>query len=518
MKHFIYLFVALLSYSTASQAQFQEGLDPYFGTKGIVAIPEKSIDQPAGYLNYGVIQPDGKIVGADINHISRFNPDGSPDNSFGLGGRFYQPMMYYKKGFYYPYSYYLLNQKVLLQPDGKIICMGYGASPGIYKYALMIRLLPNGTLDPSFGESGIVGDSSSRDNNDWTSALLMPDGKILLVANTDTASTRDYTVFTRYKSNGVRDSTFGIDGFVTSPKRERLMGDVELQPDGKILVLSDAFSVARYHPDGRPDSTFNDDGFNNIFSGSTAPFSTAMALRPDGKIWIAGHTLFETPTLFILARLNADGSIDSTFNEYGYSVYETNMGGDNKVRDMLLQPDGKIILSGKVMNRDTRKYNFGLMRLHTNGQEDSTFGVNGRLLTAPNGWAEANADLSKIILQNDSKILGLGTSNTGAGIYTTYSTIVRYYGNGKTNISTLSLEHQFALYPNPASTFMHILVPNTTSIEYLSISNMQGQLLNSWTKASISNSIDVSNLANGVYFVSITIDGNTSYQKIIIQH
>ena len=518
MKLYIFLLVALLSYSSASQAQYQEGLDPYFGTKGIVAIPEKSIDQPAGYLNYGVIQPDGKIVTADINHISRFNPDGSPDNSFGIRGVFYQPMMYYKKGSFYSYSYYLLNQKVLLQSDGKIICMGYGASPGIYKYALMIRLLPDGTLDPGFGFSGVVGDSSSRDFNDWGSAALLPDGKILLLANTGTGSSDNYTVLTRYKSNGVRDSTFGIDGFITSPLREKLMGDVEIMPDGKILVLTDQFSIGRYLPDGRPDSTFNDDGFNNIFSGSVAPFSKAMAVRPDGKIWVAGYVLFSSPTLFILARFNADGSIDSTFNEVGYKDYVTDTGDENKVRDMLLLPDGKVVLGGKVMNRTTKHYNFGLMRIHPDGREDSTFGDNGRLLTAPNGWAEASADLNKLLLQSDGKILGLGTSNTGVGIYTSYSTIVRYYGNGKTFILEKNTNSRFSIFPNPASTIINLQLPNGTNIEHLSISNMHGQVVQSFSIAPISNSIDVSKLANGIYILQINMDGYTSHQKIIIQH
>lgn len=517
MKHFIFLFVALLCYSTAGQAQYQEGLDPYFGTKGITTISETIID-PSGFDN-GLIQPDGKIVAASNKHIARFNTDGTLDNSFGVDGIFYTPISFYYGGSYYPYSFFHIDQQLLLQPDGKIICVGYGWLPAPYRYAILLRLLPNGTLDPSFGEGGIVSDSSSRDNNDWTSALLMPDGKILLVANTDTASTRDYTVFTRYKSNGVRDSSFGIDGFVTSPQRERLMGDVELQPDGKILVLSDAFSVARYHPAGRPDSTFNYEGFNYIFSGFVAPFSTSMALRPDGKIWLAGCTLFGSPTKFILARFNTDGSIDSTFNEVGYKDYETDTGSENKVRDMLLLPDGKVVLGGRVMNRATKQYNFGLMRIHPDGREDSTFGINGRLLTQMNLTAsEGSADLLKLLQQTDSKLValgGYGYSGSSAGYY---STVVRYYANGKTNISSLPPEHQFAIYPNPASSNVNIVLPIAATSEHLSITNMQGQLINHWSKVPINNRIDVADLPNGVYFLSISIDGIIGHQKIIIQH
>ena len=58
MKHFIFLLVALLGCTTASQAQYQEGLDPYFGTKGICAFGESVIPY-VGFTD-AVLQPDGK--------------------------------------------------------------------------------------------------------------------------------------------------------------------------------------------------------------------------------------------------------------------------------------------------------------------------------------------------------------------------------------------------------------------------------------------------------------------------
>jgi uncharacterized delta-60 repeat protein len=339
----------------------------------------------------------------------------------------------------------------------------------------------------------------------------MPDGKIVAINNG--------LRFVRYNSNGIIDSTFGINGFVTSPPSIRPMGDMELQPDGKILVLLDDFGIARYHHDGRPDSSFNNIGYNISFSGIGAPFSTAMALRPDGKIWLAGCTLFGSPTKFILARFNADGIIDSTFNGNGFKDYATDTGSENKVRDLLLLPDGKVILGGRVMNRATKQYNFGLMRIHPDGREDSTFGINSRLLTQMNMTAvEGGADLLKLLLQADGKLValgGYGYSGSSAGYF---STVVRYYGNGNTNIFENSNNQKFTVYPNPASSNVNILLPIAARIEHLSITNMQGQLIDYWSKVPISNSIDVADLPNGVYFLSITIDGNTSHQKIIIQH
>lgn len=77
---------------------------------------------------------------------------------------------------------------------------------------------------------------------------------------------------------------------------------------------------------------------------------------------------------------------------------------------------------------------------------------------------------------------------------------------------------KFSISPNPVATAINFQLPNTSSIEHLSLNNMQGQVLQSWVTAPSDNSIDVSNIPNGIYFVNITIDGITSHQKIIIQH
>jgi hypothetical protein len=77
---------------------------------------------------------------------------------------------------------------------------------------------------------------------------------------------------------------------------------------------------------------------------------------------------------------------------------------------------------------------------------------------------------------------------------------------------------KFSISPNPTATAINFQLPNKSSIEHLSLTNMQGQVLQSWVAAPSGNSIDVSNIPNGIYFVNITIDGITSHQKIIIQH
>jgi uncharacterized delta-60 repeat protein len=155
MKRIIYLLVVFLYYNPAAKAQYQEGLDPYFGTKGIVTHSE-AIIKPSGFTD-ALLQPDGKIVAGANENIARFNPDGTLDKSFGTDGVFKEPIYYFDgSSFIKLTSFFRISARLLLQPDGKIIGMGEAYIPAPFRMVLMIRLLPDGTLDPTFGRNGIV--------------------------------------------------------------------------------------------------------------------------------------------------------------------------------------------------------------------------------------------------------------------------------------------------------------------------------------------------------------------------
>ena len=515
MKYFTYLFVILLCYSTACQAQFQEGLDPTFGTKGIVTVDETKIF-PAGFTD-AVLQPDGKIIATTGQSVTRFHSNGTLDNSFGVGGVFNESLYYFNGSSYAKIEFaYDIGKRVLLQPDGKIVCIGemddYKAS---FPLLVLFRLKPNGTLDSSFGRNGTVCDTLLGYNKSFISGMLSTDGKILVTG--DTSSDR-YQMLVRYHSNGIIDSSFGHHGKAINNlvKVSSIQKDIELQPDGRFITLIKNFGVARYLPDGNLDTSFNHTGVNYIFSGFAAPFSTAMALRPDGKIWVAGNPLFDTPTPFILARFNANGSIDSSFGGVGYKVYATDTGDENKLRDMLLLPDGKLVLGGRILNRATKQYNFGLLRLQPEGNIDSIFGKNGWLMTQMNlTAAEGSADMNKLLQQVDKKILALGNSNF-TGSISPFSTIVRYDTGSHTNIISLSSKMKsFGIYPNPAKEWVEI--QSEYRIDQVIISNLHGQQQIALLKP-LHKKLDVSSLPNGLYIISIKQKEQTYCQKLIIQH
>lgn len=222
---------------------------------------------------------------------------------------------------------------VVVQADGKIVIIAHN---NLSSRMYVARFHPNGTFDASFGNGGILypGDLIGRPNMSANFLLLQPDGKILIQG------------VIRLNSDGTLDTTFDGDGWVQVMYGNN-PGGVEqgaLGPDGKITVQgrfvdprfgSQAAGTARYNSDGSPDTTFGVNGSRTLFSPGVD-----FAILPDGKM-IAG-----TDSLKVIRR-NSDGSLDTTYNGTGTSQ-EPPLPGSSQVREVLLLPDGKVIVSGSV--------------------------------------------------------------------------------------------------------------------------------------------------------------------------
>ena len=175
---------------------------------------------------------------------------------------------------------------------------------------------------------------------------------------------------------------------------------IALQPDQKLVIgglftsvngLSTYNRLARLNSNGSLDTSFNPGG--NIDN-----FITALAIQPDGKIIIAGRfTTFSNTSRNRIARLNPDGSLDTSFNP--------GTGANDAIEAMLRQPDGQILIAGSFtsFNGITRNR---IARLNPNGQLDTTFNPGSG---ADNNWVSALA------LQADGKILIGGSFSTVNG-------------------------------------------------------------------------------------------------------
>jgi uncharacterized delta-60 repeat protein len=195
-------------------------------------------------------------------------------------------------------------------------------------------------------------------------------------------------------ADGELDPAFGPGGFRVSGLSTaafQLPPKPVVQPDGKIVTCSQLgsagpsqadFFVARFNADGTPDASFNFGGSVTIDFGSGIDACNAIAVQSDGKIVAAGSSGPDVVTSdFAVARLNADGTLDPTFGAgTGKTLVPFDLGGTNQdVADaIVLQPDNKIVIAG-IVDTASNGNDFGVVRLLPDGTRDTTFNSTGRV-------------------------------------------------------------------------------------------------------------------------------------------
>lgn len=248
-----------------------------------------------------------------------------------------------------------------------------------------------GDLDPMWGNGGIVISSLSNSGYFETPDFLhtQPDGKVVVsgdvFANVGIAT----SFIARFNPNGTLDSAFGINGRITAPfGGGEYLYATALQPDGKIVAAgyktvdgNRDFVVARYNLNGTLDTTFGTDGKTVTPVGSSVDEIKDLIVQPDGRIVAVGDIAVSGSGLdFAVVRYNSNGTLDTTFGTDGKVITIITNGDDIADRhSAALQPDGNIVVggSGGVLNKD-----FVLVRYNSNGTLDSTFGTNGKVITA----------------------------------------------------------------------------------------------------------------------------------------
>lgn len=183
------------------------------------------------------------------------------------------------------------------------------------------------------------------------------------------------------------DPSFSTDGYdVQHIGTVSYSYKLVLQADNKIISAGTAyvpghdydFVVMRYTEEGMPDITFGEDGISTIDFSADEDHASSLVLQDDGKILIAGTSNNVAGNNFGIVRLNTDGSIDTTFAENGFLLFQP----ENKtcgIDAACLQPDGKIIAAGNTNDSTGSNIETLIARFQANGKIDSTFGINGLL-------------------------------------------------------------------------------------------------------------------------------------------
>jgi uncharacterized delta-60 repeat protein len=226
---------------------------------------------------------------------------------------------------------------------------------------------------------------------------------------------------------GALDATFGTGG---KANIERFGGDrsaMALQPDGKIVMVGGTFTdfiLARFNADGSVDSTFDGDGqvTTKIVSGQQQE-ALAVVVQPDGKIVVAGYSgpPGGGPASVALARYMPDGSLDAGFGSQGKVVSDV----AGEAYAITIQPDGKLLVAGRsprASGADTS--DFVVARFAGDGALDATFAAGGVRITDIGG---ATNTARNIVLQTNGAIVVSGQSFDSNVDHTD---IVRYDANG----------------------------------------------------------------------------------------
>lgn len=474
------ILVAFIAFASTFGALAQLGtidgdfvLGTGFGTGALEARVESIVQQPDGKLLVGGWFTD--YNGTAVNRLVRLNLDGSIDNTFNIGNGI--------DGF----SAYV--KAIALQADGKILIGGnFLEFDGTTRHRIA-RLTSNGSLDESF-------DPLTGFNSDVNSIAVQPDGKIIVAG-----------IFTAYD--------WLNNGGIACPRIARLQSDGSLDdsfsptPNAFLPVLG--FGQARVHK---------------------------VLLQADGKILACGlFDDFDGVTRTIAARLNADGSLDTSFDPG--DNFQINFGFYGESWDMKLQPDGKVIIAGNFSH--TGSNNSGVVRLNSDGSLDESFSItkkatsiglqaDGKVIVAESGPYNVNrhnadgsldaafpqtslSDVAQtIVLQEDGNIL--------LGGWFTYnpSGIMRLIGDNSTIDIAEAEGDAFALklFPNPASE--NVVISNIPPKAQIRISDLTGNLVLERRSNSSLEELNVSEWKSGVYLITLISNGRTIQKRLVVDH
>ena len=268
----------------------------------------------------------------------------------------------------------------------------------IYSSIILLFLLLSSSyfISPSFGQSGTLDltfNSGTSVNDVILATAIQNDGKIIIGGNFTAYNGTAINRIARLNSDGTSDATF-----TPGTGADNIIRTIAIQSDGKIIIGgtftnyngSTLNNIARLNSNGTIDVTFT------LGTGANSTVNTAV-LQGDGKIIIGGDfTSYNGTSRNRIARLNADGTLDATF--------DPGVGANASVFSTAIQSDGKIVIGGSFSTYNSNTKNF-IARINSNGSFDASFAGTG-----------TNGTIRTIRIQSDGKIFMAGVFNTYDGV------------------------------------------------------------------------------------------------------
>jgi len=348
---------------------------------------DNSFDIGTGFnsdVNSIVIQPDGKILvagiftkydwlnsgGVDVNYIARLNSDGSLDNSFSVGSIELST------------SGQIRVNRLLLQPDGKVLAAGQFTGIAGTERRLVLRLNSDGSLDTGFGEdaySPFLPNSITGFYGEIMDMQRYSDGRIVVTGNFEFDHGTFRSGLAVMHPDGSRDSTF-------SPVSWLNLGPVALQADGKLIVgVSGINRVRRYLADGS-----SEDSLFPQISLSSGP-AQSIIVQGDGNVVLVGHFTYNPTGIMRVIGDTPNPTSNEQIKHLAFGLYP-NPAGDGVIHLSGL-PEGSSV---RLMDINGRE----LLRAKTLGDVHSvkTAGLPVGLYLVE-VWHETGYGLQRLVLQ-----------------------------------------------------------------------------------------------------------------------
>ena len=386
-------------------------------------------------------------------------------------------------------------------------------------YGGVLRLLPNGSRDTSFGSSGLATLLVNGIAFYLRWGQVLSDGKIVVAGSiyqNQGSETSSFAVM-RLLSNGTIDASFGVNGSSSSSINNKisLASAAAMDVDGKILVAGvtrDGIAqISRFKVNGGVDSTFGTSGTWIYSSADGYADIKTIAVLSTGKILGMTTLGINAPRVF---RLNTNGTFDASFGINGFFIPVLDLPQLISGTSLAINSDGSFYMIGSAISTNQP---FWIYAGRANGATNTAWGTNGQVTFSlgqmPNTYVYG-------LVQTDGKLL-LGTQKNTPNIGV--QLLVARLTSEKVGILSFEpLEAQTFIYPNPVAeyaTFEYTLKTNETLSAYLS--DATGKVCTTLFKQipkQTGKHQDVfyfpASLAKGVYF--LTLDNGKSKNTIRI--
>jgi uncharacterized delta-60 repeat protein len=387
-------------------AQAQAGtLDPKFGTDGTVTtifgntmVPIGAVQQASGdivvFSQFNIVGDFGTQIG-----LTRYTPAGKLDKTFGTKG---STITNFSSFTFDPFAF-------ALEPNGKILVAGAVGGTGVLQFGLA-QFKANGVPDKTFGTDGVATTKFVAGLDAPSAFLLQPNGQILMGGFKDGGRhTPGSLSLARFNSNGTLDPTFGASGValvtpahIAGPQALALLsnGDylaVGQGGDGVVGTVVELSSTGEL--------------LSEVIAGTLTTSSPLAGLEPFPTIFESNGDYLVAqphceggsdcgPTETKVQLFGETGVLDSGFSSTPFK-FGTEL--DNTPQALAVQSNGQVVVGGFI-GRAAPIFG-GIARLDTNGDLDTTFGSGGTL-TVDNG-------VNALLIDTNGDILAIDATGNG---------------------------------------------------------------------------------------------------------